>query len=317
MLSRRSFLATSGALALTGLAAAQQAPGAGVDFREGTHVVFLGTMAGPVLHPSRMMCSQAVFVDGRGYLIDCGYGTLARMTEMGIRPAELGIVLITHHHSDHNADYAALVNMAWILGLRSPMRVAGPAPMLRIHEAAIALQREDIDIRIKATGREPIEKSFAVSEIARPGPVFSDDRVKVTSAKVDHSPFELALGFRFDTPQGGIAFSGDTAVADSVVELARGAHTLVHEAMYLPGIDAMLAKRPYVPPNLKNFLVNGHTSAEDAGRIAARAGVKRLVLTHLLPGDEPIADDVWRGEAAKHFAGEIVIARDKMIVSMT
>ena len=317
--SRRRFLQTTSALTgLAGIAQAQTQTLSGFkEFRKGIHLVLLGTMAGPVLHPSRMMASQVLFVDGRGYLVDCGYGTLQRMTQIGIRPPEISASFITHHHSDHNADYASLVNMAWILGLRTPMRVMGPPPMLRIHQAALALQREDIDIRIQATGREAIEKSFNVSEITQAGLVFEDERVKVRAAKVDHAPFPLALGYRFDMAATSIAFSGDTAMGDSVVELAQGAHTLVHEAMYLPGIDAMLAKRPYVPPFLKNFLVNGHTTAEDAGRVAAKAGVKRLVLTHLLPGDEPISDDVWRNEAAKHFAGEIVVARDNMVIGLT
>ena len=96
--------------------------------------------------------------------------------------------------------------------------------------------------------------------------------------------------------------------------LAKGADVLVHEAMYVPGIDQMLAKRPYVPPNLRNFLLQGHTTAEDAGRVADEAGVKTLVLSHLLPGDEPIGDAVWAAEARKHFRGEIVVGRDKMVL---
>ncbi|MEN9627059.1 MAG: hypothetical protein RJA10_285, partial [Pseudomonadota bacterium] len=168
MLTRRHCLAAGAILAGNTLAPARaQSP----DLRKGTHLVLLGTMAGPVLHPARAMASQALFVDGRGYLVDCGYGTIERMTSLGIRPPEMAGVFITHHHSDHNADYASLVNMAWILGLRAPMRVIGPPPMQRIHDAAIALQREDIDIRIRATGREPIEKSFVVTEVTGPGPV--------------------------------------------------------------------------------------------------------------------------------------------------
>jgi ribonuclease BN (tRNA processing enzyme) len=271
-------------------------------------------MAGPVLHPSRMMACQALFVGGRGYLIDCGYGAIARMTEMGMRLPEISNIFITHHHSDHNADYPTLVNLSWILGIQGQMKVMGPPPMKRIHEAALAMQREDIEIRIKATGRQPIEKSFEVSEISAPGVVFTDDRVKVTVARVDHEPFEVALAYRFDTADTSVVFSGDTSPVQSVVALARGADTLVHEAMLVSGIDAMLAKRPYVPPNLKKFLLAGHTTAEDAGRIAAEAGVRRLVLTHLLPGDEPIADEVWRAEAARHFKGEIVVGKDKLVL---
>ncbi len=316
-LRRRQLMGGFGATALSTMgllplnAAAEVTP---PSWRQGTRIVLLGTMAGPVLHPSRMMSSQALFVDGRGYLIDCGYGAIARMTEMGIRLPDLSTVLITHHHSDHNADYPSLVNFSWILGIRGQMKVFGPPPMKRIHEAAIAVQREDIDIRIKATGRQPIESSFSVSEIKEPGLVFQDDRVKVTVARVDHEPFEVALAYRFDTLDTSVVFSGDTSPVSATVELARGADTLVHEAMYEPGIDAMLAKRPYVPPKLSQFLRAGHTSVEDVGRIAAQAGVRRLVLTHLLPGDEPVPDAIWKELAARHFKGEIVVGHDKLVL---
>ena len=73
----------------------------------------------------------------------------------------------------------------------------------------------------------------------------------------------------------------------------------MHEAMYVPGIDRMLARRAYVPPKLRNFLMEGHTSAEDCGRIAAQAGVGTLVLTHLLPGNDPeMTDQRWHEEAS-------------------
>ncbi len=77
----------------------------------------------------------------------------------------------------------------------------------------------------------------------------------------------------------------------------------------------MLAARPYVPPGLRNFLVNGHTSAEDCGRIASRAGVSTLALTHLLPSDEGlVADDIWISEASRHYDGKIIVAKDLMIL---
>lgn len=309
-ITRRNLLMALGASAVANGALAQAQP----DLRRDTRLVLLGTMAGPVLNSTRMMASQVLFVNGRAYMIDCGYGAVERMTELAIRPPEIAAVFITHHHSDHNADYSSLINMAWVLTITGQMNVIGPPPMLRIHESAIALQREDIDIRIKATGRPPIEKSFNVREVGEAGVVYTDDRVKVTSVLVDHAPFAVALGYRFDTADTSIVFSGDTAPSESLVKLAKGADTLVHEAMYVPGIETMLAKRAYVPPYLRQFLLKGHTSAEDAGRVAAAAGVRRLVLTHLLPGDEGIPDEVWRAEAAKHFKGEIVVGKDKMVL---
>lgn len=314
MTNRRALLLALAAAPLAGCTGLPTQPPAAPVWSDGTRLVLLGTMAGPVLHPARAMNSQAIFVDGHGYLVDCGYGTLGRLTEMGIPLSALRQVYLTHHHSDHTADYPALVNLAWIMGVRGQLQVFGPPPMRAFHEAALAVFDEDSRIRVAATRREPPARSFAVQEIRQPGRVFEDDRLKVTAALADHAPFEVALAYRFDTAQRSIVISGDTAPSDQVVALARGADVLVHEAMYVPGIDAMLAKRSYVPPQLRRFLSQGHTTAEDAGRVAARAGVKTLVLSHLLPGDEPVADATWVAQARQHFGGEIVVGRDRLVL---
>jgi ribonuclease BN (tRNA processing enzyme) len=262
-----------------------------------------------------MMASQAVVVDGAVYLFDCGYGAITRFAAAGLRLADMHAVFVTHHHSDHNADYANLIHLAWIQGMTRNLPVIGPPPMQRIHEAALAFHHEDFDIRIRATGRTPPSHCFAVKEVTSGGLVFEDERVRITAALVDHPPFTHAFGFRVDTADRSIVLSGDTAPCEALVELARDADLLLHEAMYEPGIDAMLAARAYVPPNLRSFLVGGHTSAEDCGRIAARAGVKTLALTHLLPSDEGlVSDETWIGEARRHFAGEIVVGEDLMVL---
>lgn len=282
---------------------------------EGTRLVLLGTVAGPVLHSRRMMSSQAVVVDGAVYLFDCGYGAITRFAAAGLRFADIAGVFITHHHSDHNADYANLIHLSWIQGMNRALPVFGPPPMRRIHAAALDFHDADFEIRVRATGRTPPADCFGVAEITSPGLVFEDHRVRITAALVDHPPFAHAFAFRIDAKDRSIVISGDTAPCDALVELARGADLLLHEAMYEPGIDAMLAARSYVPPNLRAFLVGGHTSARDCGRIAARAGVKTLALTHLLPSDEGIVgDDVWLREASAEFDGEIVVAQDLMVL---
>lgn len=310
--SRRRFLAAAGAAtgSLLALPAAMGQP-----WRDGTKLVLLGTMAGPVLAPNRQMASQAIFVDGHGYLVDCGYGAIARMAQLGIRPPQIESIFITHHHSDHNADYANLVHLAWIQGIPGEIRVYGPPPMGAINAASMAMHKEDVDIRIRATGRKPMEAHIKVREITDQGVVHQDERVKVTAVLVDHPPIAHAFGFRFDTRDRSIVISGDTRPSPVLARLAKGADVLVHEAMYVPGIERMLAKRPYVPPRLKQFLMEGHTTAEDCGRIAAEAGVKTLVLSHLLPGDDAeLGDEIWRAEAAKHFRGEIIVGRDLMVI---
>lgn len=97
-----------------------------------------------------------------------------------------------------------------------------------------------------------------------------------------------------------------------MVALARGADVLVHEAMWLPAVDAIVARNPNASA-LKKHLLDSHTAAEDCGKIAAAAGVKTLVLSHLVPGgDSSITDQMWIDAAGKFFRGRIVVGKDLM-----
>jgi len=85
---------------------------------------------------------------------------------------------------------------------------------------------------------------------------------------------------------------------------------LVHEAMYLPAVDRLAARVPN-HPGLKQHLLASHTSAEDAGRVAQEAGVKLLVLSHLVPADDPaVTDEMWIAAARVHFSGPVIVGRD-------
>jgi ribonuclease BN (tRNA processing enzyme) len=126
------------------------------------------------------------------------------------------------------------------------------------------------------------------------------------------------LGYRFDFKDRSIAFSGDTAPIDAVAQMAKGCDVLVHEAIDFAAIEAAV-KRGITggePGALSDYMAHmkaDHTSAEDAGRIAQQAGVKTLVLSHLVPS-LGVTDDTWRANAAKTFKGEIVIGHDLMVV---
>ena len=104
-------------------------------------------------------------------------------------------------------------------------------------------------------------------------------------------------------------FSGDTGPCDNVVRLAQGADYLVHEVIDLDFVRDRVAKLPN-RDNIINHLTESHTSPEDAGRIAARAGVQTLVLSHLVPGDGEIAEDDWEARAKTSFDGNVVCGVD-------
>ena len=115
------------------------------------------------------------------------------------------------------------------------------------------------------------------------------------------------------TPRiGRSSFRATPNYAPGLIALAKGADVLVHEILYLPGVDRLLARDPNAA-TLRKHLVDSHTVPEDVGRVAAQAQVKALVLSHFVPGDDPdITDDMWTDGVRKHFKGQITVGKDLM-----
>jgi ribonuclease BN (tRNA processing enzyme) len=168
--------------------------------------------------------------------------------------------------------------------------------------------------RIANEGRVPLAPLVHVHELRAGGEVMRDERVRVTSALVDHPPVVPAFAYRFDGPDRSIVISGDTAPSGNVVKLASGADVLVHSVMYPSAIERMVARVPNAA-TLKASILAHQTSAEQAGRIAEEAGVKTLVLSHFVPPDDPeISDAMWGDAARVHFRGRVFVGRDLLEV---
>lgn len=329
-LSRRRFLAAAGALGLgafvapnlhaalvapslhAALTAPDQplAPPAGAPGR--SRLILLGTAGGPTPKALRAAPAQAVVVDDAVYIVDCGNGVARQMALAGLALGAIREVFLTHHHSDHNADYGNLLLLAWAADLRRPVGTWGPPPLARMTRRFLQLNAEDIRTRIADEGRPPLAPLIRPHELRRGGVVMRDERVKVTAALVDHPPMAPAFAYRFDCPDRSIVFSGDTRPSPALVELARGADVLVHEVMYLPALERLIASEAQAG-RLRQHLLDSHTTTEQVGRLATEAGVKTLVLSHFVPGgDASLTDEVWRAAVAPHFAGRLVIGRDLM-----
>jgi len=309
MLSRRRFLAAAGA-SLAALAAPRAARAQSTGAR--SRLIILATGGGPRPRKTRGATAHAIVVDNVLYVIDCGNGVARQLAQAGVPLPALRHIFITHHHSDHNADYGNLMLLAWTTGLRGRVDTWGPPPLEKMTRLFFELNAVDIDTRIADEGRPPLVPLVHPHEISQAGLVMQDERVKVTAALVEHPPLVPAFGFRFDCPDRSIVFSGDTNKSDNLIRLARGADVLVHEALYLPAVDRLVARVPQAA-TLKKHLIDSHTSAEDVGRVAAAAGVKTLVISHLVPADDPlVTDQMWIDAARPHFGGEILVAHDGM-----
>ena len=212
---------------------------------------------------------------------------------------------------------------------------ANPTPgLLDLTRAQFAAHAYDINIRMREAGRRDLSPLVVPHEIEVPpaigasGPdcvapamapilVDEDDDVRVTAVLVHHAPVFPAFAYRVDTPSGSIVFSGDTAPCPNLVTLARGADVLVHEVFDDRGMEEVTGDEDdaWEAARRHHHMVTSHTPLHAVGRIAAEAGVGRLVLTHFIPGDDTLPDDHWV-KGVTDFDGEVVVGRDLLELAL-
>jgi len=307
-MDRRTFVTTTTAL-VSGLQATA-AEAWQLGSRAGTRLILLGTAGGPRPRTSRASPAQVIIANGSAYVIDCGNGVARQLVAAGVPLPSIRSVFVTHHHSDHNADYGTLLLLAWTAGLSIPVDTWGPPPLTRMTEAFFEMSATDIDARMRDDGRPDLRPLVRAHEVSSGGRVVQDRNLTVTAAVVDHPPLAPAFAYRFDASDRSIVISGDTRRSDALVALARGAQVLVHEALLPEAVDRLVADVPNAAA-LKQSILSHHTTAEDAGRVAQEAGVGTLVLSHLVPAEDPsVSDEVWIEAARRHFRGRVILGRD-------
>ena len=331
-LTRRTLLATLATmptiLVASGSRAAQTAGcdaskevQAALNNTSGTRLVILGSGAGPnpmVPGRTRHMTSHLMVSNGAAYILDCGLGVTNQFARTGIPFTAVRSIFLTHHHPDHNIEYGPLLLIGWVQGLPDAVRTFGPPPLRQMTDDLLRAYKATIDFWVEDLKVKPLVAP-EVKEVSTPGAVTQDENVRVTASIVQHPPVRPALAYRFEFRDRSIAFSGDTAPVETMVKLARGADILVHEALYMPALEAYIRGRiaKGSPIRFDDYMAHmriDHSPVEDVGRIAQEAGVQTLVLSHLTPGIDGIPDEQWRELAAKQFKGKIIVAKDLMVL---
>lgn len=143
--------------------------------------------------------------------------------------------------------------------------------------------------------------------------VMDDGFVRVTATLVPHGPVFPSYAFRFDSEEGSVVFSGDTAYSENVIRLAHGADLLVHEVIDFNFYVNFLG----LDPALLQHLLRSHTDVNQLGGLAELAEVDRLVLTHLVPADPRLmSDGEWRKNAQRGYSGRVYVGDDLMSIPM-
>jgi ribonuclease BN (tRNA processing enzyme) len=306
-LSRRRLLAQ----ACCGSIFAAAVPGSSGSGEPGkTRLILLGTAGGPSPKKSRAAPSQVILSRDSAFVVDCGNGVARQLILAGVPLPRIRHIFLTHHHSDHNADYGTLLLLAWSTGLRTRVDAWGPPPLKRITRLFLEMSAPDIEVRRSDQGQPPLGPLIHAHELTAGGPVIEDQGIRVGCARVDHPLVPAAFAYRFDGADRSIVVSGDTRRSESLITLARGADVLVHEALYPDAVNAIAGTGPG-SAQLRKHLVDSHTSVEEAGKIAAEAGVKTLVLSHFVPAETPaVPDEAWLDGAKRHFSGRVILGRD-------
>lgn len=223
--------------------------------------------------------------DGFQLVVDLGYATLPRLLEW--TPADrVDAALFSHGHPDHCADLHPLLRAR---ALRDAAEA--PAPPLPLFTLPGALDRV---LALDRPGM--LDAAYRLHDFA-PGTAFAIGPFRVEAWALPH--FVPSAGLRLTAGGRVVAYTGDTGPSDDIPDLARGADLFIAEATY----------PEQVPADSARFL----SSARQAGADAARAGARRLVLTHLWPGADPEAALRAAGES---YGGPIEVARPGLVVDL-
>jgi ribonuclease BN (tRNA processing enzyme) len=174
------------------------------------------------------------------------------------------------------------------------------------------------EIRIADGGRTVLVAQVFVGHDVGTGVIYQDANVKVTAVA---SGKHKSYSYRFETPDRVIVFTGDTGPSDAVTELAKGADLLVTgPSAFEDKKQAMINDgrwQAMTPEDQAKFVrqaTQGFMTTEVAGKMATRANIKTVVLTHLCCSPRPGNDDYTprAEEVKKHFPGQVLIAKDLM-----
>lgn len=267
-------------------------------------VTLLGT-GSPIPDADRAGPATLVRTDDQTFLIDCGRGVLQRLTAAGLGANAISALLLTHLHSDHIADLGDLIITRWVTTFTPdppPLPIIGPPGTAEVVEATLKAFGFDIGYRIAHHADLTAPPPLQVHEYTD-GPVWDTDGVRIVAGPTDHRPVEPTIGFRVEYDGASVVLAGDTVPCAGLDKLAAGADALVHTVIR----SDLVAQ---IPMQRFKDILDYHSSVEQAGATAARAGVATLVLTHYVPALVPGQEDQWRALAAAEFGGRIELGDD-------
>jgi ribonuclease BN (tRNA processing enzyme) len=237
-----------------------------------------------VPHPARGAAGYAVRFPSGVLLLDTGPGSYRRWPSAGIRPDEVRWIASTHHHVDHSADLPAILFACRVPQTPRPERLVlvGPPGHAAFVASLAGVWRDWLDA-----------KGYERTLVELPdGARFEGDGFALVARQALHT--QPAVSYRVESGGRSLVYSGDSGPCDSLALLAKDADVALFDCSMPDGHE-----------------FEGHMTPGQAGEIARRARVQRLVLVHLYPACDGV--DV-AAQARARFGGEVTVAADGLTI---
>lgn len=245
-------------------------------------ITFLGT-ASAVPSKDQHNTHMIFESDSHVVMVDCGGNPIVRLGQAGIDPLSITELILTHFHPDHVSGMPLLLMDMWLMGRKNKLVVYGLEDVLDRAKQMMALfDWQDWG------GFYPLQ-FFPLNGPAQMTLV-DTDRLTMTASPVCH--MIPGIGIKLIFPEATICYSSDTGPCEDLVQLAKGADILIHEA---------------------SGEYHGHSSPEQAGMVAKQAGVGTLYLIHYPPNSN---SETLINRAKTNFSGDVIVAEDLMKVTL-
>ena len=283
----------------------------------------------PQYNPDRAGPGVLISYGDTEILVDIGNGIQARLNEHGTQIRDLEGLLFTHHHLDHNEEFIP-VYIRSLLG-NNKITLAGPSPMKAMSASTLEQYKEDIEYRMRRSGRKlaDVKKNVTLKEL-KGGERFEIGDIQVTTTKVNHTIYTTAL--RFDAGGQSVVISGDLTYSESLSKLAKDADYLLIDSGGTKKIGNTRRRQSNARANANNRRegrsqnrnqerrgqrrdgrTRAHVTLAETAKMATDANVSTLVLTHFTAGTIDEAGTV--ADLRENYNGRIIFGADLMDVT--
>lgn len=295
-------------------------------------VAVCGTSA-PLPSKARAKACVAVIAGGKIYIVDAGPESVENLLLWNLPLERVDGVLLTHFHSDHIGDLGELNLQTWAAGRPRPLAVYGGPGVETVVAGFNEAYRLDQGYRTAHHGAammppaawplvpHPVPLQGPVEGKARTATVLDDGRLKITAIELAHGPVTPAYAYRFDYRGRSVVVTGDTSAHKPLAVAAKGADVMVAEALNRPMIrtleDAARDTGRGRVAKIMHDIQDYHASPAEMAGLANEAGVKLLVLYHLLPApDNPLARRLFARDMNQARDGDWTMAQDGSLYTL-